>query len=32
MRGQIVFFNQAKEAGAIATDDRQRFIFYMQDW
>ena len=32
MRGKIVVYNREKEAGAIATDDRQRFIFHLQDW
>lgn len=32
MRGQILVFNEQKEAGAIATDDGRRFLFHINDW
>lgn len=32
MRGQILVFNEQKQAGAIATADGQRFIFHISDW
>ena len=32
MRGQILVFNEQKQAGAIATVDGQRFLFHISDW
>lgn len=32
MRGQILVFNEQKQAGAIATADGQRFLFHISDW
>lgn len=32
MRGQILVFNEQKEAGAIITDDGRRFLFHINDW
>ena len=32
MKGQILVFNEQKEAGAIATVDGQRFLFRISDW
>ena len=32
MRGQILVFNEQKEAGAIVTDDGRRFLFHITDW
>lgn len=32
MRGQILVFNEQKEAGAIVTTDGQRFLFHIRDW
>jgi TM2 domain-containing membrane protein YozV len=32
MRGQILVFNDQKQAGAIATADGQRYLFHINDW
>ena len=32
MRGQILVFSEAKETGAIVTEDGQRFLFHTSDW
>lgn len=32
MRGQILVFNEQKQAGAIATVDGQRFLFHVSEW
>ncbi len=32
MRGQILVFNELKEAGAIVATDGQRFLFHARDW
>ena len=32
MRGQILVFNEQKEAGAIITEDGRRFLFHINDW
>ena len=32
MRGQILVFNEQKEAGAIVATDGQRFLFHIRDW
>ncbi|WP_311223546.1 MULTISPECIES: TM2 domain-containing protein [unclassified Acidovorax] len=32
MRGQILVFNEQKEAGAIVTEDGRRLIFHINDW
>ena len=32
MRGQVLVFNEQKEAGAIASDDERRFLFHINDW
>ena len=32
MRGQILVFNEQKEAGAIVTDDGRRFLFHINEW
>ena len=32
MRGQILVFNEQKEAGAIVTEDGRRFLFHISDW
>ncbi len=32
MRGQILVFNEQKEAGAIVATDGQRFLFHVRDW
>ena len=31
MRGQILVFNEQKEAGAIVATDGQRFLFHVRD-
>lgn len=32
MRGQILVFNEQKEAGAIVTEDGRRILFHAKDW
>lgn len=32
MRGQILVFSEAKETGAIVTEDGQRFLFHTSEW
>ncbi len=32
MRGQILVFNEQKEAGAIVTEDGRRILFHISDW
>lgn len=32
MRGQILVFNEQKEAGAIVTEDGRRLLFHIKDW
>lgn len=32
MRGQILVFNEQKEAGAILSDNGRRFLFHVSDW
>ncbi|MDP3230681.1 MAG: TM2 domain-containing protein [Acidovorax sp.] len=32
MRGQILVFNEQKEAGAIVNEDGRRFLFHITDW